>query len=65
MGVVGVVGAFDEAVEELVDGEGGGCEWGGDGAREGEEEGDGVGFGHVGEEHGEFLGVGLFGVLYG
>ena len=33
-------------------------------ALEGEEALDGVGFGHVGQEHGGLIGVGLFGILF-
>lgn len=61
--VVAALGALDEAVHQLVHGDLAGGEVLGHGALEGEEALEGVGFDHVGEEHGDFVGVGLFRVL--
>ena len=64
MWIVSPIGTFVEELDELVESVGGGGELRYRFAVEGRQAGEGVGFCEVGEEHGEVVGVGLFGILF-
>ena len=64
MWIISPIGTFVEELDQLVESVGGGGELGYRFALEGRQAGEGVGFCEVGEEHGEVVGVGLFGVLF-
>ena len=65
LGIITPLRALDKTIHQLID-----CQFrsreaeGRNIALEREEALDGVGFGHVGQEHGDFIGVGLFGILF-